>query len=259
MCFDLDSHPPIAPIAGGAVDSARLTLTAADGTTFDAFVAHAAEPSGAAMIVLPDVRGLHRYYEELALRFAEAGIDALAIDYFGRTAGIGVRERSGDFDFMTHVAEARFSSLSWDVRAAAERLRTLGEGRGRAIFTIGFCFGGRLAYMTATMGLDLAGAIGFYGWPVGSTRSDVPAPADSTGLMRGAVLGIFGGADLGIPAEAIETFEAALSAAGVPNEIVTYPGAPHSFFDRKQEDYAQASEEAWERVLGFIRANAPGA
>jgi len=73
------------------------------------------------------------------------------------------------------------------------------------------------------------------------------------------VLGIFGGADPGIPAEAIETFEAALSAAGVPNEIVTYPGAPHSFFDRKQEDYAQASEDAWERVLGFIRANAPGA
>ena len=77
--------------------------------------------------------------------------------------------------------------------------------------------------------------------------------------MRGAVLGIFGGADQGISADAVETFEAALSAAGVPNEIVTYPGAPHSFFDRKQEDYAQASEDAWERVLAFIRANTPAA
>jgi carboxymethylenebutenolidase len=259
MCFDLDSQPPIPPIVGGAIDTEELVLRSGDGGRFAGLLARAENPIGAGIVVLPDVRGLHPYYEELALRFAEAGIDALAIDYFGRTAGIGVRERSGDFDFMTHVAEARFSSLSWDVRAAAERLRTLGEGRGRAIFTIGFCFGGRLAYMTATMGLDLAGAIGFYGWPVGSARSDVPAPADSTGLMRGAVLGIFGGADPGIPAEAIETFEAALSAAGVPNEIVTYPGAPHSFFDRKQEDYAQASEDAWERVLDFIRANAPGA
>ena len=259
MCFDLDSQPPIQPIAGGAIDTEEVILRAGDGGRFAGLLARAEEPIGAGVVVLPDVRGLHPYYEELALRFAEAGIDAVAIDYFGRTAGIGVRERSDDFDFMTHVADTRFSSLSWDVQAAAERLRSLGEGRGRAIFAIGFCFGGRLAFMTATMDLDLAGVIGFYGWPTGSARSDVPAPADSTGLMRGSVLWIFGGADRGIPAEAVETFEAALSAAGVPNEIVTYPGAPHSFFDRKQEDYAEASADAWERVLDFIRANTPGA
>jgi carboxymethylenebutenolidase len=255
MCFDLDSTPPIAPIAGGAIDTEEVVLRSGDGGRFAGLLARAEKPIGAGIVVLPDVRGLHPYYEELALRFAEAGIDALAIDYFGRTAGIGVRERTADFDFMTHVAETRFSSLSWDVTAAAERLRMVDGGRDRAIFTIGFCFGGRLAYMTSTMGLDLAGVIGFYGWPVGSARSDVPAPADSTGLMRGAVLGIFGGADQGISADAVETFEAALSAAGVPNEIVTYPGTPHSFFDRKQEDFAQASADAWERVLEFIRVN----
>ena len=259
MCFDLDSTPPIAPIAGGAIDTEEVVLRSGDGGRFAGLLARAEKPLGAGIVVLPDVRGLHPYYEELALRFAEAGIDALAIDYFGRTAGIGVRERTADFDFMTHVAETRFSSLSWDVAVAAERLRMVDGGRDRAIFTIGFCFGGRLAYMTSTMGLDLAGVIGFYGWPVGSARSDVPAPADSTGLMRGAVLGIFGGADQGISADAVETFEAALSAAGVPNEIVTYPGAPHSFFDRKQEDFAQASADAWERVLEFIRANTPAA
>ena len=259
MCFDLDSQPPIPPIAGGAINTEDLVLRSGDGGRFAALLARAEKPIGAGIVVLPDVRGLHPYYEELALRFAETGIDALSIDYFGRTAGIGVRDRSADFDFMTHVAEARFSSLSWDVQVAAERLRNLGDGRDRAIFTVGFCFGGRLAFMTATMGLDLAGVIGFYGWPVGAARSDVPAPADSTGLMRGSVLGIFGGADQGISAEAVETFEAALAAAGVPNEIVTYPGAPHSFFDRKQEDYAQASADAWERVLAFIRANTPGA
>ena len=259
MCFDLDSTPPIAPIAGGAIDTEEVVLRSGDGGRFAGLLARAEKPIGAGIVVLPDVRGLHPYYEELALRFAEAGIDALAVDYFGRTAGIGVRERTADFDFMTHVAETRFSSLSWDVTAAAEQLRTVDGGRDRAIFTIGFCFGGRLAYMTSTMGLDLAGVIGFYGWPVGSARSDVPAPADSTGLMRGAVLGIFGGADQGISADAVETFEAALSAAGVPNEIVTYPGAPHSFFDRKQEDFAQASADAGERVLEFIRANTPAA
>ena len=87
MCFDLDSRPPITPIAGGALDSRRLVLTADDGNRLTAFEARASAPDGAAILILPDVRGLHPYYEELALRFAEHGIDALAIDYFGRTAG----------------------------------------------------------------------------------------------------------------------------------------------------------------------------
>src|ERR671920_576193 len=107
MCFDLDSRPPIAPIAGGALDSTELTLEAADGNRFRAFRARATTSSGAGMIILPDVRGLHPYYEELALRFAEVGVDALAIDYFGRTAGASPR---GDaFEHMPHV-----DRLTWD-------------------------------------------------------------------------------------------------------------------------------------------------
>ncbi len=54
-------------------------------------------------MVLPDVRGLHPFYEELALRFAEAGVDAIAIDYFGRTAGVG--KRGADFEYMPHVGQ----------------------------------------------------------------------------------------------------------------------------------------------------------
>ncbi len=266
MCFDLDSRPPIPPIAGGAIDTEEVVLRAGDGGRFAGLLARAAEPGGAAIIVLPDVRGLHPYYEELALRFAEAGVDALAIDYFGRTAGIGIRERPMDFDFMAHVGETRFSNLSWDVQAAAETLRALepaeeagGAGRrGRAVFTIGFCFGGRLAFLANTLGLDLAGAIGFYGWPVGA-RGDIPAPADSTGLMTGPVLAVFGGADRGIPADAVETFRDALAATGLPHEVVTYAGAPHSFFDRKAEDFGDASTDVWQRVLAFIRTNTPPA
>jgi carboxymethylenebutenolidase len=276
MCFDLDSRPPIDPIAGGAIDSEEVVLRAGDGGRFAGLLARAETPSGAGIIVLPDVRGLHPYYEELALRFAEVGVDALAIDYFGRTAGIGIRERPTDFDFMAHVGETRYANLSWDVQAAAEMLRGLAPAgstagtqprasagaasdpqRGvRAVFTIGFCFGGRLAFLANTLGLGLAGSIGFYGWPVGA-RGDIPAPADSTGLMTGPVLGIFGGADRGIPPEAVETFRDALAATGLPHDVVTYPTAPHSFFDRKAEDFADTSADAWERVLAFIRTNTP--
>ena len=250
MCFDLDSRPPIAPIAGGALDSRQLVLTASDANRFAAFQAHAAEPTGAGIIILPDVRGLHPYYEELALRFAEAGIDAIAIDYFGRTAG--AERREGEFEFMPHVPQTTWAGLRADITAAAEQLRA--DGRVRALFTVGFCFGGRVAFLSPTIGIGFAGAIGFYGSPTGPSRNDTPPPAEVATEMAGAVLGIFGGADQGITETHVTAFERALAAAGVEHELVTYPDAPHSFFDRKAEDYADDSADAWRRVLDFVRA-----
>src|SRR4051794_41726667 len=116
MCFDLDSRPPIVPIAGASLDSNELTLATADGNQFRAFRARAAAPTGAGIIVLPDVRGLHPFFEELALRFAENGVDALAVDYFGRTAGLGRRE--DDFEYMPHVQRAPGAALPGDERPA---------------------------------------------------------------------------------------------------------------------------------------------
>jgi carboxymethylenebutenolidase len=250
VCFDTDSRPPIAPIAGGALDAESVRLTSADGATFRAYVARAAEPTGAGMIVLPDVRGLHRYYEELTLRFAEAGIDAIGIDYFGRTASDD--GRGDEFPFMDHVAQTRYGALTGDVAAAAGALRAATDGRIRSLFTVGFCFGGRLSFDCAAAGLGLAGVIGFYGWPTGKPRNDVPVPVDLVEEMDGRVLAIFGGADEGIGPDAVAEFEAALAGAGVPHEVVTYEGAPHSFFDRKQADFADASADAWRRVLDFV-------
>ena len=254
MCFGLDSRPPIDPVTGGAIDHAEVRVTAADGATFRALVARAAAPTGAGMIVLPDVRGLHRYYEELALRFAEAGVDAIAIDYFGRTAPDD--DRGDAFPFMDHVAQTRYATLTADVAAAAETLRAETGGRVTRLHTVGFCFGGRLSFDAATMGLGLAGAIGFYGWPVGPARSDVPAPADVTGRMDCRVLGLFGGADQGIPADAVAAFEESLASARVPHELITYADAPHSFFDRKHAEFADASADAWARALAFTAEDA---
>lgn len=254
MCFDHDSRPPIPPIADAAVDAERVHLTAADGNRFLAFAARAPRtiggtpPSRGAMLILPDVRGLHRYYEELALRFAEAGVDALAIDYFGRTASND--DRGPSFEFRPHVGRTTYVGLRADIDAAARHLRAGGD---RPLYAIGFCFGGRLALLTATLPeLAVAGAVGFYGWPVGPSSNGTPAPADVADQNRAPVLAFFGGADEGIPAEVVAAYDAALAAAGAPHEIVTYPGAPHSFFDRKQADFAEASADAWRRVLTFV-------
>jgi carboxymethylenebutenolidase len=249
MCFDHDSRPPITPIEGGALGAQEIALEAADGNRFAAFVARAAEPTGTGIVILPDVRGLHAYYRELALRFAEHGIDAVAIDYFGRTAGIG--DRGPAFEWQAHVPQTTYEGLRADITAAAADLRaTAGVER---LFVTGFCMGGRLTFLSATFGLDLAGVIGFYGWPVGPAQNGTPAPAEVAGTFAAPVLAIFGGADAGIGPDAVATFEGALRAAGVPHRVSTYAGAPHSFFDRKAEDFADASALAWDEVLGFIR------
>jgi carboxymethylenebutenolidase len=252
MCFDTDSRPPIKPIAGGALDSGELTLTADDGNRFSAFRARASESTGAGIIILPDVRSLHPYYQDLALRFAENGIDSVAIDYFGRTAGLG--RRDSGFEYMPHVNQTTWAGISADTRAAAAYLRSEAGGGETSLFTVGFCFGGRLSFLAATLGLHLAGVIGFYGIPVGEGRAGAPAPADVAERMASPVLALFGGADQAIPPEAVATFEAALTAAGVDHRIAVYPDAPHSFFDRKADEFAATSAAAWQEVLAFIRA-----
>ena len=95
MCFELDSEPPIPRISGAAVSHESFVLEAEDGNTFAAFRAIPEGPAAKGVVILPDVRGLYRFYEELAMRFAERGYDAVAIDYFGRTAGSA--KRGGDF------------------------------------------------------------------------------------------------------------------------------------------------------------------
>ena len=75
--------------------------------------------------------------------------------------------------------------------------------------------------------------------------------------IRSPVLGLFGGADAGITPEAIAAFDAALAAAGVDHRLVTYPGAPHSFFDRKAAEFADASAAAWAETLGVHRGTQP--
>jgi len=250
MCFDLDSHPPIEPIAGGALDSGPVTLSGEDGAQFRAFAARPAAPSGAGILILPDVRGLHHFYEELALRFAEHGVAAVAIDYFGRTAGAG--SRPADFDHQPHLAQTQWDQLKGDIAAGVEHLRSDAVGAPHAIFATGFCMGGRLASNAATLGLGLAGVIPFYGWPVGEHRAGTPAPAEVAGQIECPVLAIYGEADQGVPPSAAEAYDQALTEANVEHVSITYPGAPHGFFDKKFEEFADQSADAWAATMEFI-------
>ena len=247
MCFDLDSAPPIPPISGAAVSHDDLVLEAADGNRFAAFVASPDDGARVGVVILPDVRGLYRFYEELALRFAERGYAAVAFDYFGRTAG--AEKRDDDFEYMPHVQQTTPDGVQADVarvRRPPPRRRLRRRSSPSASASAGATRGSRRPPGTTSPARSAS-----TGGP-GRAVTARPGPTQRAAELAAPILGLMGGDDPGIPVEDAEAFDEALAAAGIEHEIVIYPGAPHSFFDRKQEEFADASEDAWSRVLAFL-------
>jgi carboxymethylenebutenolidase len=250
MCSPYDAQPPDLPEGAERPTGERLLLTSADGTDFAAYQASAPTPSGSAAVVLPDVRGLFSFYERLAENLAACGVDAIATDYFGRTAGTEL-PRPADFDFMAHVGQTTPENIRDDVAAALARLReTTDTAR---MYSVGFCFGGANSFNLAWRGLAMAGVVGFYGRPR-DPRPGHPSAMDHVEGFACPVLGLFGGADRGIPVADVGEFDEALTRAGVGHEIEIYQGAPHSFFDRSFDEHREACEDAWRRMLTFMNA-----
>jgi len=115
--------------------------------------------------------------------------------------------------------------------------------------------GGTLSFLTATQPVGLSGAIGFYAGLSRVLPGTSGSLLEQAGKIKYPVLGLFGGADQGIPTSAVEDFNQELHKAGVEHSITIYPGAPHSFFDRRYTEYADACADSWQRVLGFITSH----
>ncbi len=239
MCHDTDSRPPAPPRSGQVTERGTLTLTAADGTEFAAAYAAPAGPARVGVVVLPDIRGLHPYYVALAERFAEAGLPALALDYFGRTAELpptGTREQ--DFDWQTHIPQTTPEGVDADVAAAIGYLRE----RTRPdlpVVTVGFCVGGSHSWRLSGRDVDVAGCVGFYGRP--SMVEDVVATRPTLMLIAGA--------DAATPVADQLALAERLRAGGADVQTAVYDGAPHSFFDRAHGEWEDACADVWRRVL----------
>jgi carboxymethylenebutenolidase len=241
MCYGDEARPPAPPIQGEIGEHGDLVLTSADGTQFAAYHARPAEQPSRGMVILPDVRGLHQFYKDLACRFAEAGVHAIAFDYFGRTAGLTARDE--EFPYREHVDQTQPATIVEDVAAAVAWLRTQ-PGIG-PIFTVGFCWGGSNSWAQSAAGHGLAGCVGFYG-----------IPSRVEGLVRqmsNPLLLLAAGADF-TPPEAVAAFADQVRAAGVPATMSVFEGAPHSFFDRTFAEHADACARAWREMLGFMDA-----
>jgi carboxymethylenebutenolidase len=238
-----------------------IQLQASDGNRFAALHVSPQEPTGVGVVLSPDVRGLFPEYEQIAGRLADAGSSVVAIDWFGRSAGVGKREEG--FDFMAHTLKTTAEEVQLDIAAAIDYLRSPAAGSCSSIFTVGFSFGGRHSILAGAQDYNLAGAVGFYFMPGDKDRppfmesSGRLGPTQRAGELSCPVLGIWAGEDheLGIYPEDVAAFETAMEAAGVEHEVVTYEGVPHSFLDRASPEHPEVQADAWARVLAFIEAH----
>jgi carboxymethylenebutenolidase len=249
MCHDTDSRPPAPPRTGDVAERGTLTLTSTDGTQVAAAYAAPAGEARVGVVLLPDIRGLHPYYVALAERFAQAGLPALAVDWFGRTAGLPEGGTRGqDFDWQTHIPQVTAAGVDADVTAAIAYLRE----RTRPdlpVVTVGFCFGGSHSWRLAgNSAVDLAGSVGFYGRP--------EMTGDAAALRP--TLMVIAGADAATPVEDQLALAERLRAGGAEVETAVYDGAPHSFFDRAYGDWAEACDDVWRRVLALTDRVAAG-
>ena len=166
----------------------------------------------------------------------------MAIDYFGRTAGIGARPP--DFEYTPHVRAATPDGIAADTAAAADYLRSPDHGENTSVFTVGFCFGGGASWRQSADTPGLAGAIGFYGRPASAM--------EVVDQLRAPLLMLVAGADKNISVAEVEALAHAATTRGVEADVVVYPEAPHSFFDRTYADHREACEDAWRQLLAFL-------
>jgi carboxymethylenebutenolidase len=206
------------------------------------------------VLVVHEIFGVHEYIKDVCRRLAKLGYCAAAPDLFARHGDVSKMQ---DFDeirtkVVSRVSDAQVmgdldATVAWATKSSASDSTRLG--------ITGFCWGGRIVWLYAAHSAALKAGVAWYGRLTGPTTELQPKyPLDVVKELKAPVLGLYGGADAGIPLADVEKMRAALQAAGTPSEIVVYPDAPHAFHADYRPSYRQeAAIDGWKRMLAWFK------
>jgi carboxymethylenebutenolidase len=235
------------------IRSAYVELSVNDGTTMRAWVARPKEEGAyPALLVFQEAFGVNAHIRDIAGRFAREGFVAVAPELFHRTAA-GFDGRYDDFpSAVPHMKALNDASMGADLRAAHDWVRG-SMGAELPIFAIGYCMGGRAAFLAA-LTLPLAGAISYYGGGIAPNATNPGLLGRASGIQAPLLL-FWGGRDKHIPPEQVRAVTDALRAAGKNFVNVEISNADHAFFCDARASYSPAAALlAWPLTLAFLRA-----
>jgi carboxymethylenebutenolidase len=208
------------------------------------------------VLVIQEIFGVHEHIKDVCRRFAKLGYFAIAPEMYAR---------QGDVSKMTEIPEiiskvvskVPDSQVMSDLDAAVAWAKKTGKGDTARLGITGFCWGGRVVWLYSAHNPDLKAGVAWYGRLVGAPTALMPKnPIDLVDSLHAPVLGLYGGADQGIPVKTVEQMRKALKDAGKPGEIVVYPDTPHAFHADYRPSYRkEQAEDGWKRLLAWFKKN----
>ena len=219
-----------------------------------------AQPAGQknlpVVLVVSEIFGVHEYIADVTRRLARAGYLAIAPELLVRQ---GDPSEYGEVAKIQSeiIAKVPDAQVLNDLDACVAWAGAHGGDTSRLAIT-GFCWGGRVTWLYAAHQPRLKAAVAWYGRLVGQTTPNNPShPLDRVTALKAPVLGLYAGADAGIPLDSVEQMKAALAkgpAAARASEFVVYPDVPHAFHADYRPSYRQAAaEDGWRRLQAWLQ------
>jgi len=257
--FALAMQPTLAATAistpASGLLAGEIAIAVADGE-LPAYQARPDKPGPhPVVLVVQEIFGVHEYIKDVCRRLAHAGYLAIAPELYARQGD--PRRHASIAEIQSEiVARVPDRQVLADLDACAVWAGAHG-GDAAALAITGFCWGGRIAWLYAARNPALKAAVAWYGRLVSPVSDNTPQhPLDIAGTLKAPVLGLYGGADQGIPLDSVERMRAALAAGGDAaraSRIHVYDGAPHAFHADYRPSYRQAeAADGWQRMLAWF-------
>ena len=248
------------PVAGEVINTSSSGLMIADGKVLSGgfqVPIYEARPDAAGkypiVLVIPEIFGLHEHIRDVTRRFAREGFLSFTFEPYAREGGV---LNLPDIDSIRKVVDPiPDQRVMKDLDALLAFAKEHPAARADRIGVTGFCRGGMYTLLFAAHSRELKAAVSWYGQirPAIAPGVRTESPLDVVDRIKAPVLGLYGGADLGIPVKDVQEMETAFKAAGKTAEFVIYPGAPHAFFADYRPSYrAEAAGDAWGRCLAWF-------
>jgi carboxymethylenebutenolidase len=211
------------------------------------------------VLIVQEIFGVHEHIKDLCRRLAKAGYFAVAPELYARQGDVSQLKDIQEI-ISSVVSKVPDAQVMNDLDATVEWAGSTGKADTGRLAITGFCWGGRITWLYSAHNPQVKAGVAWYGRLVGQGNALMPKnPIDVAAALKVPVLGLYGGADQGIPVQSVEEMRAVLSRGTSGSELIVYPDVPHGFNADYRASYRkEAAEDGWKRMLAWFHGHGAG-